>query len=100
MSEESFNQFDKFAKAYVNEKDEYDCVMLINGKRFKYKSNVVVFESEAKALKVLRGSAWRWFRWNKRMPNFENVFEEWVKERVSFVPAEDYYRFKRKLSIK
>ena len=90
---EDFNQLDKFASAYENENDEENCVVLINGKRFKYKTNVVVFESEARALKVLRNSAWRWFRWNQRVPNFDEVFDKWVEERVSFVPAENYYPF-------
>lgn len=100
MSDEAtaFDQFDSFAKGYTDERDEQNCVMLINGKRFKQKKNVVVFDSEAAALKVLRTSAWRWFRWNRRMNNFDKMLEKWIEDRVSFIPVEDYYRFKRKLS--
>ena len=95
---EAFTQFDSFASGYTDERDEQNCIMLINGKRFKQKRNVVVFESEAAALKVLRVAAWRWFRWNRRVANFDELFEKWVEDRVMCIPVEEYYRFKRKLS--
>jgi len=94
---ENYTKFDSFANAYYDDKDQNNCVVLINGRRFKLKSNVVVFESEKKALAALRNAAWRWFRWHNRIADFDEWFDKWIEERVVFVPPEDYYRFKRKM---
>jgi hypothetical protein len=95
---EAFDAMDRLCVNYINEKDQDNCVMLVNGKRFKQRSNIVVFESQAKALNALRNAMHKHFRWRRdSYRNFMNAFEAWVEERVVFVSPEEYYRAKRKM---
>lgn len=96
--QDTFDKLDGLANRYTNEKDKENCVVLINGKRFRLRSNVVVFENKGKALVALRNLAWRYVRWHSNIAgSFDAAFDKWVEKRVIFVSPEEYYRFKRKM---
>lgn len=95
---EAFEAMDGLVKVYHDEKDEKNCIMLINGKRFKLRSNVIIFETPTKAITALRNAMYKHFRWRRTSySNFTKFFDKWVEERVVLVSPEDYYRAKRKI---
>lgn len=89
---EQFKRFDNMVRDYINESDEENCVILVNGHRFRQRGNVVVFDNPRQALKILKNSMWRY-----RTVALDKMLDKWIAERVTFVPPEYYYRFKRKL---
>lgn len=86
--------------SFQDENDEENCVVLINGRRFKYKNNVVVFDNPKKALAAVRSAIDRYF-WSARTCRFTpRDVEDWIQRSVILVPPEDYYRAKRKMRNK
>ena len=98
MTDNSFAALDKLSSFYINENEEKDCILLINGKRLRQKNNVVVFESPAQALATLKRLMGRHYMWvNYTNEKFMQIFTAWVDARVVLVSPEEYYRGKRKM---
>lgn len=82
-----------------DEEEEENCVALINGRRFKYKSNTTVFDNPRKALNAIRSAIDRYF-WGSRTRFSREDLEDWIKRYVVLVPPEEYFKAKRKMRNK
>jgi len=79
---------------FADERTKENCVVIVNGRRFKPKNNMGVFDNEKQAKAAVKRYIDRYVTipWGRY-----HIIDEWIEKYVVCISPEEYYRTKRKM---